>query len=349
MEKHREQQGVSKQPHVLRRTAGEDIQPFGKSLRIVYFAKRKRHTRVTAHFIRGFQENGHQVLWIHPSRGKSILGERLATRFLTARLSRHKPDLIFIYQKDVPKGILSKIPRAIPRAVFYGDFRDQPDPGVVEVAKKCDFFFTAVRAQVLMFAKVGVKNGIYLRPGCDPTDHFPVSPVSKYSGDVAFIGKPHSEDRLSLMESISQRFQLKLYGKGWQGEFAGRVVIRDVYPKQYRAICASTKIMLGIDARDDVDLCFSNRTWITLGCGGFLLTRYVPGLEEIFENHKHLVWYCSQEECLELIEHYLEKEIQRCRIATEGCCYVHKYHTYRHATAEIVSRVFGQNGAEERA
>ena len=45
--------------------------------------------------------------------------------------------------------------------------------------------------------------------------------------------------------------------------------------------------------RDDVELYFSNRTWLTLGCGGFLLTRYVPSLEELFDNDGALDLYVA--------------------------------------------------------
>ena len=47
-----------------------------------------------------------------------------------------------------------------------------------------------------------------------------------------------------------------------------------------------SKIMLGIDVTDQLEGCFSNRTWITLGCGGFLLTRYIPGLGKNFYQQK---------------------------------------------------------------
>ena len=115
-----------------------------------------------------------------------------------------------------------------------------------------------------------------------------------------------------------------------------------VYPKQYRQICASARIVLGVDLRDDIYLYFSNRTWLTLGCGGFLLTRYIPGLEEFFHNHQHLVWFRSTAEALELIEHYLSHDEERSRIASTGYEYVHTYHTFRHATAELVGSVFGE-------
>ena len=56
----------------------------------------------------------------------------------------------------------------------------------------------------------------------------------------------------------------------------------DVYPEHYRLACRGAKIVLGRDWRDDCTWYFSNRTWFTLGCGGFLLTNYAPDLEAIF-------------------------------------------------------------------
>jgi spore maturation protein CgeB len=153
------------------------------------------------------------------------------------------------------------------------------------------------------------------------------------------------------MRAVASRFDLKLYGRGWE-EVPGLGPTRvHVYPKQYREICASTRVVLGVDARDDVHLYFSNRTWLTLGCGGFLLTRYVSGLEELFTNHEHLVWFRSTPEALELIDHYLRRDREREQIARTGYEYVHAYHTFHHATAEILGTTFGEpwHRAEPRA
>jgi len=89
------------------------------------------------------------------------------------------------------------------------------------------------------------------------------------------------------MRAIANRHPLALYGRGWKAALGRRARCRHIYPRHYRAICASTKIFIGIDKRDDLDLYFSSRTWLTLGCD-----------------------------------------------------YVRAYHTYRHATAEIVDAVF---------
>ena len=94
-------------------------------------------------------------------------------------------------------------------------------------------------------------------------------------------------------------------------------------PSGYSAVCASAKIILGIDKADDLELYFSNRTFFVLGCGGFLLTRYIPGLERFFANHRHLVWYRDADEALELAAYYLRNDEERQRIAAQGHDFVH--------------------------
>ena len=100
--------------------------------------------------------------------------------------------------------------------------------------------------------------------------------------------------------------------------------------------------MLGCDWRHDVAWYFSNRTWFTLGSRGFLLTNYAPGLEEIFENHRHLVWYRSVDECLELIEHYRARPDERARIAAEGHAFARAHRTYDDFARDLVDLFEGR-------
>jgi spore maturation protein CgeB len=97
--------------------------------------------------------------------------------------------------------------------------------------------------------------------------------------------------------------------------------------------------MLGCDQSFELEGYFSNRTWITLGCGGFLLTNYNPGLEKIFTKGEHLEWYHNQEECLELIEYYLKHEDRRKQIAQNGYQFAHTQRTYDTVIDEIISHI----------
>jgi spore maturation protein CgeB len=82
---------------------------------------------------------------------------------------------------------------------------------------------------------------------------------------------------------------------------------------------------------------WSNRLWLTLGCGGFFLTAYVQGMENIFENKKHLVWYHNEQECLSLAEEYLAKPEERKAIALQGYHLVHDNHTFHHFADRVIS------------
>jgi glycosyl transferase family 1 len=320
----------------------DEIPPPAKPRRIVFFSKRKQHTRVTMHFIRGFEANGHEVLWLRWSRIRNRVGRWLGKMLVRRRMRQFRPDMVLIYKKDADLDVVASLPADVPRVMFYEDLFFEAEPEVIDMARAVSLFLTTARGDVVDFKKVGVPHADYIRTGCDPTDHFIDQAQPDVAGDVAFIGAPNMPNRTELLSAVAGEFDLSLYGRGWQNAIGRPAVREDVFPDDLRRICASTKIIIGIDKRHDIDAYFSNRTWLTLGCGGFLLTRYVEGLEEYFNNHEHLVWFNSIDECLELIRDYLPKEDERRRIAQAGRDYVHTYHTFRHATAEMVAKAFGE-------
>ena len=90
------------------------------------------------------------------------------------------------------------------------------------------------------------------------------------------------------------------------------------YNDECAKVCRGAAVVLGINTVDTVRRYFSNRTFLTLASGGFHVTSYVPGLETMFEHGRHLVWYGSDDECLDLIAYYLAHDDERTRIAEEG-------------------------------
>ena len=101
-------------------------------------------------------------------------------------------------------------------------------------------------------------------------------------------------------------------------------------------VCQASAIVLGINTVNTVELYFSNRTFLTLASGGFHLTHYVPALETMFENHRHLVWFQSDDECLELTAFYLKRPAARRRIAEAGRRHVRqRYGMHRQFTTML--------------
>lgn len=324
----------------LARVAKDQLVPSGRPLRILVFSKSKKHTRVPVHFIRGFEQNGHQVFWLRTRKLNRTLGSSLAQSYMRWRYRTFKPDLVFTYCRDIPLDVLTAVGEHVPKIVFYedmpGDFNELITGTSMEVFQRSSVVFTTARDLVPFFKERGVSDAQFLHAGCDPVDHFREEPDPRYASEVAFIGRAIGDDRLRLMRQLADNFDLRVYGRDWKEAIGIAPTKEHVFPEQYRKVCSSSKIVIGIDLRHDVELYFSNRTWLTMGCGGFLLARYVPSLEEFFTNHQHMVWYKSLDECVELIRYYLEHEEERRKIALAGYEYVHKYHTFRHATATMV-------------
>ena len=140
------------------------------------------------------------------------------------------------------------------------------------------------------------------------------------------------------MREVNRNFDLKLWGAGWE-QFGFKAAARHVYAAGYRKICAGAKIVLGWNVDPAVDLYFSNRTWYTLGCGGFLLTLYSPSLEELFVRGKQLDWFVSSRECCQKIQYYLDHDVQRRRIAEDGYRLAHEKYSYEKMVATIVNDI----------
>ena len=55
-----------------------------------------------------------------------------------------------------------------------------------------------------------------------------------------------------------------------------------------------------------------------MATGTLTLSKYIPGMEEYFINHKHLVWFDTIEECMDMIKFYLENDNEREKIGING-------------------------------
>jgi hypothetical protein len=305
-------------------------------VRIVFFAKRHKRSGITLHMRRGMERAGHSVLAINQHRTDRLLGETLGRKLTLARARRFRPDLVLVFTFDAEPEVMDALrARGARIATFFDDCPVKLDERIVRMGRASDVFFINNRGQVSLYAEHGIKAA-FATGGTDPEDHVRVPPEERFAADVSFIGKCDERGgRVALVQELARRFAVKVYGQGW--EKAGlRATREDVFPEQYRAICASSKVMLGIDLRDDVELYFSNRTWITLGCGGFLVTRHVPKLEEILQDGVHLATYRTVEEAPSVVAKYLGDDALREKIRTQGHRHAHDQYSYEKMIGRMI-------------
>ena len=317
-------------------------------MRVAYFSKRKKRTGTPEAIAKALARAGHQVLPAHGARRGGWLGERLGRYAALRALRRFNPELVLIHNDDIAVEVFEAIPSSARTAMFLDDC--WPSPVLAEHlgrAARVDLLLTVAEGQIPEFLAAGVSAAAWIAESHDPEIHHPVSEAgSEWQSDVAFIGRTSRDGSLhatrrELVGAVAPRSYLAVYGRGWEtlGLEARR---QDVFPEQYRLVCAGAKIVLGRDWRDDCARYCSNRTWLTLGCGGFLLTNHFPGIDELFTNHGQLVWYRSTGECLELIDHYLARPDERRRIADAGNRYVLEQRTVDHFVRDVFDRLEGR-------
>lgn len=317
-------------------------------MRVAYFTKRKKRTGTPEAIERALRRAGHEVLAVHEAKRAGWLGGRLGAWATRRALRRFAPEVVFIHNEDISRDAFRAIPGTARTVMFLDDCWPSPVlPEQLGLAAHVDLLLTVAAGQIPEFQAAGVAQVAWIAESHDPEMHHPVAdPGPEWRSDVAFVGRTSARGRLhatrrELIGAVAPRFDLALYGRGWQalGLEARR---QDVFPEQYRLVCAGAGIVLGRDWRDDCARYCSNRTWLTLGCGGFLLTNHFPGIEDLFENHEQLVWYRSTDECLELIGHYLARPDERRRIALAGNRYVREHRTVDHFVRDVFDRLEGR-------
>jgi len=250
-----------------------------------------------------------------------------------------RPDLLFFHGRDISSELLLRAKKRMPVVMYFDDCIKGSSSSFEEVIKQgqhADIMYLTNRGEVAQYRERGV-NARFITGGCDPAAHRMVDSTDRlYQSDVAFIGKPNTPERAECMQLLAKKFDLKLWGSGWE-KYGLSVAATDVYASEYRQICAGAKIMLGWNIDPTVDLYFSNRTWYTLGCGGFLLTAYTPSLEQIFGRGKELDWFETIEECCDKIEYYLQHDEERRKIARAGYQLAHNEYSYDKMVEKIIA------------
>ena len=308
--------------------------------KIILFGKSKRRTRTNYHIARAFRERGNRLLWLNPAKIKRRQKKK-ADQWILDQVDSFQPDMVFIYSKDIPIKVLQHIASIkIKTVMYYEDMSDFLPEGFVQRGKLVDFFLATNKGMLSEYAKAGIANPVYFVGACDRYDHRirrPILPIWK--SDLAFIGRARAnESRITLTRKLVERHNVKVYGRSWR-EFGLKATLKTVTPRGYGLVCSGAKIILGADFTSEVDGYWSNRLWLTLGCGGFFLTRYVRGMENFFKNRTHLVWYHDEKECLDLAGEYLSRPQDRQKIALAGYRLVHQQHTFHHFVDRIIALI----------
>lgn len=189
----------------------------------------------------------------------------------------------------------------------------------LEKAKKFDRVFCAQKQAVIDFEKAGVKAE-WMPHAFEPMAYMDIQNIKegesprqfeflKREFDIAFVGHVNSPNRVDFLDRMFKEFPNFFFGQR-RFQDAARI-----YKK--------SKICINVAMKEDLNM----RCFEVMGAGGFLLTDYVPYMEELFEDGKHCAIYRSHDEAVDKAKYYLSHDEERERIAQAGHELVLNNHT----------------------
>ncbi len=284
-------------------------------------------------------------------------GVEFMNKMLIEKALKIKPDMIHLGKCESIAGMTVKIIKEnIETCIvhFYGDFRWNPQPWVVDIGKHTDFtLFSLTDERILQkYRNAGVQNiAGWWDAGSDPNIFYPRN--VEQDQDVVFMGNnldiPHDgypKRRQLIEELLKNKLDVHLYGKEWDYLLQKGYQTLYIHPfateEEFATVCSRSKIVLGINGVNDVRMYASWRRAVnTMASGAFHLTHYVPGMESIFQNKEHLVWFNSVPEAIELVYYYLTHNDEREAISRKGRNEVLKNHTWD-ARIKIMLNLYSQ-------
>lgn len=194
--------------------------------------------------------------------------------------------------------------------------------------KYCNLLLVVDKPAELALRTSGINAEFTMQPAS--AHIYKYEPDTKKEYDIIMAGNAYSSNRMKnamqrveLVRIFSKRHDFALFGDdswlqygikpiGWINEYE--------LVKKYN----QTKIVLSCDSVIDKLYFTSIRTYNVMCCGAFLLIRKFSGIEDLFTNHKHLVWFETNQEAEELADYYLAHDNERNKIALSGMEYVKK-------------------------
>ncbi len=165
------------------------------------------------------------------------------------------------------------------------------------------------------------KVHIHLLPFAASTDHHFYMPEVKKKYDLVVVGHAR-EDRLRIVNKLRERFNVGLYGCGWEeglGEVHGNELTKAIngglmYLSFAKTTAGYNNIKAGL--------------FEAMACNQVVITSYMQALNDFFEIGKEILCYKEEGELPDLIEYYLKHEEERETIRKNAYARFLAQHTY---------------------
>lgn len=310
---------------------------------------------------KAFRECGHEIIFFDTR--KFFLPGRFRQAFLSLRMWEEKrqeksffdfcrkvrPDMVLVVGGDVSPVVVSRLSSdGMLMVLWTTDI--VLDPAAFRSSAACyDYVFCSGTEAMEMLAGGGLGCcPVWLPFACDPLLHKPIllssAVCGRYAHKIVFVGSYYPV-REAVLETLTE-FSPGIWGGGWDKVRRGSVLrpfLRGgcMRHEEWRKVYCAADIVLSVHYQDGQTPCYQAgpRLFEALACGAFVICDGQKDARALFKDGEHLVFFDSTVELKEKIKYYLNRPVERQRIAASGRSEVLAKHTYRHRVEELLARI----------
>lgn len=283
---------------------------------------------------KGFVENGYEykaVFWQHERFNLGLEGMRKKCVELAKAM---KPTIIFSHIQNGEAFDIETWDELQKHGFVINysfDVRSKEKmQWMYDVAPHIGYTFFGCQEDIVRCLSLGIKNISHIHSSCDMDLYKPKDQKVNHAFDIVFCGNrydnsnlefPLAQERQEMILFLQNNYgdKFKAYGLGQEGGMIRPEVEANVYNFSKIAINQNNFYLTNYS---------SDRLWRIMSSGTFCLTKYFPGIEQIFQKEVHLDWWHDFDEMKALIDFYLSNDEERDSIAAAGCKLVRGNHRW---------------------
>jgi spore maturation protein CgeB len=300
-----------------------------------------------------------------------VLGKKVFREKFLEAVSREQPDAIFIfmYTDELDADTLDRVRKEfeIPLIMWFADDYWRFWNYSRYFAPHATLAVTTSIQAFRWYKKAGINNVILSQWACNTRDFYPPADDVPKDISISFIGR-RKPPRVRTIQKIREAaVEVEAFGVGWPAGrlsrdellsisarseinlniadrpslFSPRVLGRIFLRKSANRIVPDFHIVQNIQAWWHFRLPHIHaRPFELAGCGAFVISSYVEGMENYYIPDREMVFYRGAEELIQKVRYYLGHDDERRRIAKAGYERTIKDHTYEKRFREIFSIIF---------
>lgn len=317
-------------------------------MKVLFLSDLRKKRNTGFEIIKNLREMGFEV---YPINIKGFLSNPK----LNLILKNKKPEILFTF-KGTGKIKFNKINYEFKKKIlWYPDtdiFLDGKfNKNLKEIFDYHDYIFIIVKSKINDLKKIINKENIYYMAQGARFFEYKIKDIEeKFKSDISFIGSLNGnyysirrEIIAKICKNFGNKYKIKLFGQkikrveNYYDILKSFHTNKRVFFEDFKKVCLGSKIILDIPSDQALkeEGALSQKIFMITGCGGFLLTHYIKGIEEFFEIGKEIEVFKNEEEIYKKIEYYIKNEDKRKEIAERGNRKTLNEHLYKNRLKKI--------------